>query len=323
MIEVSEVVKRYGPKTAVDHLTFTAKPGQVTGFLGPNGAGKSTTMRVIVGLDRPNSGQALVNGRRYAAHRAPLQEIGVLLEAKSVHPGRTAVSHLLSLARTHGIPRGRVDEVVELAGLAAVASKRVGGFSLGMGQRLGIAAALLGDPEVVMLDEPVNGLDPEGVQWVRNLLAGLAAQGRTVLLSSHLMGETALIAEHLVIVGRGRLLADTTVAALTAQAAGNRVLVATDQASWLRSLLAGPGVTITSSGPEQMQVVGLDSRQIGQVAAEHGIALYELIPQSVSLEEAFLNLTHDSVEYPASTGIPAAKTTEMSAPTGTASGRNV
>jgi len=297
MIEVHEVTKRYGTKTAVDRLSFVAQPGQVTGFLGPNGAGKSTTMRLIVGLDTPTSGTALVNGRRYAEHASPMQEIGVLLEARSVHPGRSAASHLLSLARTHGIPRSRVDEVIQMAGLSAVAGKRVGSFSLGMGQRLGIAAALLGDPAVVMLDEPVNGLDPEGVLWVRNLLTGLAGEGRTVLLSSHLMSETALIADHLVIVGRGRLLADTSVEALIAQATGGGVKVASAEAGRLRSLLAGPDVTITSAGAEELYVAGLTARRIGQVAAEYAVPLDELTPQAVSLEEAFMNLTRDAVEY--------------------------
>jgi ABC-2 type transport system ATP-binding protein len=220
VIDVQQLTKRYGDKTVVDALTFAVKPGQVTGFLGPNGAGKSTTMRMIIGLDKPTAGSVTVNGRRYSEHHAPLQEVGSLLEAKSVHPGRSAFAHLTALAHTHGIPRRRVDEVIELAGLQSVAHKRAGAFSLGMGQRLGIAAALLGDPEIVMLDEPVNGLDPEGVLWVRNLLSRLAGEGRTVMLSSHLMSETALIAEHLVIIGRGRLLADTTVRRPTHSAPG-------------------------------------------------------------------------------------------------------
>jgi ABC-2 type transport system ATP-binding protein len=298
MIEVKELTKRFGPKTAVDGLSFTARPGQVTGFLGPNGAGKSTTMRMIVGLDAPTSGNALVNGARYASHAAPLCEIGVLLEARSVHPGRTAVAHLLALARTHGIPRKRVDEVIGLAGLGAVAGKRVGGFSLGMGQRLGIAAALLGDPAVIMLDEPVNGLDPEGVLWVRNLLGGLAAEGRTVLLSSHLMSETALIADHLVIVGRGRLLADTSVPDLIAQTAGGGVRVGTSEAGLLRSLLTGPGVTVTSVGYEELLVTGVTAREVGRLAADNRVPLHELSSSQVSLEEAFMNLTRESVEFP-------------------------
>ncbi|GAA4629494.1 ATP-binding cassette domain-containing protein [Actinoallomurus vinaceus] len=297
MIDVHELTKRYGDKTAVDRLSFTVQPGQVTGFLGPNGAGKSTTMRMIIGLDAPTSGTVTVGGRRYAEHAAPLQEIGTLLEARSVHPGRTAFAHLMALARTHGIPRSRVDEVIELAGLGSVAHKRAGAFSLGMGQRLGIAAALLGDPEIVMLDEPVNGLDPEGVLWVRQLLSGLAAEGRTVMLSSHLMSETALIADHLVIIGRGRLLANTTVDAFIENAGGRGVKVATAEGERLRLLLSGPDVTITSTTAEELVVSGLDSRQIGAIAVEHGVPLYELTPQTVSLEEAFMELTSDAVEY--------------------------
>ena len=297
MIQVREVTKRYGAKTVVDRLSFTAKPGQVTGFLGPNGAGKSTTMRMIVGLDAPTSGDVLVNGKPYASSKAPLREIGVLLEAKAAHPGRTAVSHLLALARTHGIPRSRVDEVLGLAGLSAVAHKRVGAFSLGMGQRLGIAAALLGDPAVVMLDEPVNGLDPEGVLWVRKLLTGLAAEGRTVMLSSHLMSEVSLIADHLVIVGRGRLLADTTVAEFVT-AEGVRVVTPAPDA--LRTTIAGPGITVTSTGAEELLVAGTSARVIGLAAAARGIPLFELTPQNASLEEAFMDLTRDAVEYEAS-----------------------
>jgi len=297
MIDVLELTKRYGDRTAVDRLSFTAKPGHVTGFLGPNGAGKSTTMRVIIGLDAPTSGTVTVGGRRYAEHTAPLQVVGALLEARSVHPGRTAFAHLMALARTHGIPRSRVDEVIELAGLGSVAHKRAGSFSLGMGQRLGIAAALLGDPEIVMLDEPVNGLDPEGVLWVRNLLSGLAAEGRTVMLSSHLMSETALIADHLVIIGRGRLLADTTVGAFIEQAGGRGVKVATAERDRLRALLSGPDVTVTSTAAEELVVTGLDSRRIGTIAAEHEVPLHGLTPQTVSLEEAFMELTRDAVEY--------------------------
>ncbi|MFU8873276.1 ABC transporter ATP-binding protein [Micromonospora sp. SL4-19] len=298
MIEARQLTKRYGEKTAVDRLDFEVKPGMVTGFLGPNGAGKSTTMRLIIGLDAPTSGSATVNGRRYARHRAPLQEVGALLEARSIHPGRTAFDHLMVVSHTHGIPRRRVDEMIELTGLQSVARKRAGSFSLGMGQRLGIAAALLGDPATVMLDEPVNGLDPEGVLWIRNLLAGLAAEGRTVFVSSHLMAEVALVAEHLIVVGRGRLLADTTVQDLVRQAGGDTVTVATADPARLRAALAGPGVEITGrAGSEQLQVSGLSARQIGLVAAEHGIALFELTPKHVSLEEAFMDLTRDAVEY--------------------------
>jgi ABC-2 type transport system ATP-binding protein len=298
MIDAHQLTKRYGEKTAVDRLDFTVRPGIVTGFLGPNGAGKSTTMRMILGLDAPTSGSVTVNGRRYAEHSAPLQEVGALLEAKSVHPGRSAVDHLLAQAYTHGIPRRRVDEVIELAGLQSVAKQRAGKFSLGMGQRLGIAAALLGDPATVMLDEPVNGLDPEGVLWIRNLLLGLAAEGRTVFVSSHLMSEMALVAEHLIIVGRGRLLADTTVDELVRDAGGDTVQVATADPARLREVLAGPGVGITGhAGSEELQVTGMTARAIGLKAAEHGIALFELTARTVSLEEAFMDLTRDSVEY--------------------------
>ncbi|MEU8973362.1 ABC transporter ATP-binding protein [Streptomyces monashensis] len=302
MIEAQQLTKRYGEKTAVDGLDFTVKPGTVTGFLGPNGAGKSTTMRMIVGLDAPTSGSVTVNGQPYARHRAPLQEVGALLEAKSIHPGRSAYHHLRSLALTHGIPRSRVDEVIDLAGLGSVAKKRAGAFSLGMGQRLGIAAALLGDPQTVMLDEPVNGLDPEGVLWIRNLLKALADEGRTVFVSSHLMSEMALVADHLIIVGRGRLLADTTVPDLIAEAGGDAVKVVTGEAGRLRDVLAGPGVDITGRiGSEELQVTGLSAREIGSTAAEHGIPLFELTPRTVSLEEAFMNLTRDAVEYHGST----------------------
>ncbi|MFE1337437.1 MULTISPECIES: ATP-binding cassette domain-containing protein [unclassified Streptomyces] len=302
MIEAQQLTKRYGEKTAVDGLDFTVKPGTVTGFLGPNGAGKSTTMRMIVGLDAPSTGSVTVNGRRYARHEAPLQEVGALLEAKSIHPGRSAHNHLRALALTHGIPRRRVEEVVELAGLGSVAKKRAGAFSLGMGQRLGIAAALLGDPQTVMLDEPVNGLDPEGVLWIRNLLTSLAAEGRTVFVSSHLMSEVAQVADHLIVVGRGRLLADTTVRDLVREAGGDTVQVATDDPARLRDVLAGPGVEITGRiGSEELQVTGLSAREIGLKAAEHAIPLFELTTKAVSLEEAFMELTRDAVEYHGST----------------------
>jgi ABC-2 type transport system ATP-binding protein len=296
VIEARELTKRYGDKTVVDHLSFTIKPGEVTGFLGPNGAGKSTTMRMILGLDAPTAGSVTVNGRPYAKQPAPMHEIGALLEAKAVHPGRSAVGHLTALAQTHGISRKRVDEVIDLAGLSSVANRRVGAFSLGMGQRLGIAAALLGDPEVVMLDEPVNGLDPEGVLWVRNLLASLAAEGRAVMLSSHLMSETAQIAEHLIIIGRGRLLADTTVSDLVA-ATTKGVKVVTSETARLRSLLMGPGVTITSVSDEELTVNGPSAREIGAMAMHFALPIFELTPLSVSLEDAFMDLTRDAVEY--------------------------
>ncbi|MFE2535609.1 ATP-binding cassette domain-containing protein [Streptomyces sp. NPDC059371] len=306
MIEAHQLTKRYGEKTAVDQLDFVVKPGTVTGFLGPNGAGKSTTMRMIVGLDAPSGGSVTVNGKHYARHSAPLQEVGALLEAKSIHPGRSAFDHLMAQAYTHGIPRRRVEEVIELTGLQSVAKKRAGAFSLGMGQRLGIAAALLGDPATIMLDEPVNGLDPEGVLWIRNLLTGLAADGRTVFVSSHLMSEMALVADHLIVVGRGRLLADTTVRELVQQAGGDTVTVASDQASRLRDVLAGPGVEIAgAAGSEELQVTGLSARAIGLKAAEHGIPLFELSSRTVSLEEAFMDLTRDAVEYHATATVEA------------------
>ncbi|MFC7262810.1 MULTISPECIES: ATP-binding cassette domain-containing protein [Streptomyces] len=306
MIEAQQLTKRYGEKTAVDRLDFVVKPGTVTGFLGPNGAGKSTTMRMIVGLDAPSGGSVTVNGKHYAQHTAPLQEVGALLEAKSIHPGRSAFDHLMAQAYTHGIPRRRVEEVIELTGLQSVAKKRAGAFSLGMGQRLGIAAALLGDPATIMLDEPVNGLDPEGVLWIRNLLTGLAADGRTVFVSSHLMSEMALVADHLIIVGRGRLLADTTVQDLVRQAGGDTVTVASDQSARLREVLAGPGVEITGEvGSEELHVTGLSARAIGLKAAEHGIPLFELSSRTVSLEQAFMDLTRDAVEYHATATIEA------------------
>lgn len=302
MIEAHQLTKRYGEKTAVDRLDFTVKPGAVTGFLGPNGAGKSTTMRMIVGLDAPTGGSVSVNGRRYRQYSAPLQEVGALLEAKSVHPGRTAFAHLMAQAYTHGIPRRRVEELIGLTGLESVANKRVGAFSLGMGQRLGIAAALLGDPAAVILDEPVNGLDPEGVLWIRNLLTGLAAEGRTVFVSSHLMSEVALVADHLIVIGRGRLLADTTVHDLVRQAGGESVKVASADPARLREILAGPGVEITGrAGSEELQVTGVPARTVGLKASEAGIAVFELTPQSVSLERAFMDLTSDAVEYHGST----------------------
>jgi ABC-2 type transport system ATP-binding protein len=298
MIEARQLTKRYGDKTAVDGVDFTVRPGAVTGFLGPNGAGKSTTMRMIIGLDAPTTGTVTVNGRRYAEHSAPLHEVGALLEARSIHPGRSAFDHLMALAYTHGISRARVSEVIEMTGLQTVARKRAGAFSLGMGQRLGIAAALLGDPQTIMLDEPVNGLDPEGVLWIRNLLTGMAAEGRTVFVSSHLMSEMALVADHLIVVGRGRVLADTTVQDLVLQAGGDTVLVAAADPAELRRVLAGPGVMITGRpGSEQLSVTGLAARAIGLTAAEHGIALFELTPKTVSLEEAFMELTKESVEY--------------------------
>jgi ABC-2 type transport system ATP-binding protein len=297
MIEIRALTKRYGDTVAVDDLSFTVRPGQVTGFLGPNGAGKSTTMRMILGLDHPTAGTALVGGRRYADHPAPLRQVGALLEAKAVHKGRTAYQHLLALAQTHGIPATRVREVLAMVGLAPVARHRVKGFSLGMGQRLGIAAALLGDPAAVILDEPVNGLDPDGVLWVRTLLKDLAAQGRTVLVSSHLMSEMAVTAEHLVIIGRGQLLADTTVDELIARVTVDRVLVRSPQATELAELLAGRGASVTSDEPGTLLASGVTVEEISELASDQRFPLHELTPQRASLEQAYMELTHDAVEF--------------------------
>ncbi|MET7524474.1 ATP-binding cassette domain-containing protein [Streptomyces sp. NPDC005248] len=301
MIEAHCLTKRYGSKTAVEDVSFTVRPGIVTGFLGPNGAGKSTTMRLILGLDAPTAGYATVNGRPYAHHAAPLHEVGAMLEARATHTGRTAYHHLLALAATTGIPRRRVNEVIDLVGLREVADKRAGGFSLGMGQRLGIASALLGDPATVILDEPVNGLDPEGIRWIRNLLKGLAGEGRTVFVSSHLMSEMAVTAEHLVVIGRGRLIADTSVEEFTRSAARTVVRVRCPDIDRLKGLLAGPDVTLTTCGPYTLDVVGLTTDQIGFTAADHGLTLLELSPQRISLEEAFMELTRDAVEYRSTT----------------------
>ena len=299
MIEAQGLTKDYGDKRAVDGLSFTVQPGMVTGFLGPNGSGKSTTMRLILGLDAPTAGEVTVNGKPYRDHTAPLHEVGALLEARSVHTGRTAYKHLLALAQTHGLPRSRVDEMVELVGLKEVAKKRAGTFSLGMGQRLGIASALLGDPHTVMLDEPVNGLDPEGIQWVRNLLRQLASEGRAVFVSSHLMSEMALTADHLIVIGRGRKIADTTVEELIRQASGMVVRVRSPQADELRHHLTGPGVTVVSLSPGLFDVNGLTAAQIGEAAAKNNWVLHELTPQQVSLEQAFMEMTRDEVEFKA------------------------
>ncbi|MEV8022549.1 ATP-binding cassette domain-containing protein [Streptomyces sp. NPDC086554] len=307
MIRAYGLTKHYGgkpAKKAVDDLSFEVLPGTVTGFLGPNGAGKSTTMRMLLGLDAPTRGRSTIGDRAYATHPAPLHEVGALLEARSVHPGRSAYNHLMALAHTHSIPKSRVDAVLDLAGIHDVARKRVKGFSLGMGQRLGIAAALLGDPATVILDEPVNGLDPEGVLWIRNLLKSLAAEGRTVLVSSHLMSEMALTAEHLVIIGRGRLLADTTVERFVRESGSGAVKVVTPEAGLLSELLAGPDVEITADAPGTLDVRGADAEHIGRTAAAHGIPLFELTPHTASLEQAFMDLTRDSVEYVASTPLP-------------------
>jgi ABC-2 type transport system ATP-binding protein len=297
MIEARALSKKYGEKVAVDSLTFTVRSGVVTGFLGPNGAGKSTTMRMILGLDRPTSGTVTVDGKRYVDQVAPLQSVGGLLEARAVHTSRSAYNHLRALAATHRIPAKRVDEVIDLVGLHEVARKRAGGFSLGMGQRLGIASALLGDPSTLILDEPVNGLDPEGIRWVRDLLKGLAAEGRTVFVSSHLMSEMALTAEHVIVVGRGRLIADTTVSELIRNASTDVVLVRSPEATQLRQLLVGRDVTVSSSERDVLEVTGLSAAQIGTVARDAGIVLHGLTEQQASLEEAFMTMTRDAVEY--------------------------
>lgn len=297
MIQAQSLTKRYGSKTAVDAIDFTVQPGKVTGLLGPNGAGKSTTMRMIVGLDQPSAGSVTVNGVPYREHAAPLREVGVLLDAKSVHTGRSAYNHLLALAATHGIPASRVLEVIELTGLESVARKRVGGFSLGMGQRLGIAAALLGDPATLILDEPVNGLDPEGVQWVRTLMRHLAAEGRTVLLSSHLMSEMALTADHLIMLGRGKIIADAPVADIIAQGTQSAVRVRSPHSTRLATLLAQPDVTVSIIEQDVLEIVGLPATDIGDHAARAGIVLHELTPLKASLEEAYMALTQNEVEY--------------------------
>jgi ABC-2 type transport system ATP-binding protein len=310
MIQAEGLLKRYGAKTAVNDISFTVKPGMVTGFLGPNGAGKSTTMRMIVGLDRPTSGSVTVNGKRYAEHAAPLREVGALLDAKAIHTGRSAYNHLLAMGATHGIGKARVNEVIGLTGLESVAGKRVGGFSLGMGQRLGIAAALLGDPATLILDEPVNGLDPEGVMWVRQLARHLAGEGRTIFLSSHLMSEMALTADHLIVLGRGRIIADAPVAEILAGGTRTAVKLRSPNAAQLAQVLQGADVTITMAEPDALTVTGLTAPFIGDAAARAGIALHELTPMSASLEEAYMQLTQDDVEYHAG-GAPATPVTSQ------------
>jgi ABC-2 type transport system ATP-binding protein len=297
MIEASGLSKRYGDTLAVDDLSFTVPPGQVTGFLGPNGAGKSTTMRLVLGLDRPTAGSVTVNGRPYAEYRRPLLEVGALLEARAIHGGRSAYNHLLCLAQSNGIDRRRVDEVVEAVGLTAVAKKRSGGFSLGMGQRLGIAAALLGDPKVLMFDEPVNGLDPEGVLWIRNLLKSLAAEGRTVFVSSHLMSEMSITADRLIIIGRGRMIAETTVEDFLKGGTGNFVRVRSPQAADLTRLLKAKGFTVARQPDDSLEVSGARCEVVGDLAAGAGLTLHELSAHKASLEQTFMELTRDAVDY--------------------------
>jgi ABC-2 type transport system ATP-binding protein len=309
MIEVTDLSKRFGDKVAVDHLSFTVQPGRVTGFLGPNGAGKSTTMRLILGLDHPNGGSATINGKKYAELANPLRTVGALLEAKSVHSGRSARNHLLFLAQTQGLPSSRVDAMLDLVGLRDVAKKRAGGFSLGMGQRLGVAAALLGDPQVLLLDEPVNGLDPEGVLWIRNLMKHLASEGRTVLVSSHLMNEMAVTADHLIVIGRGKLIIAASTEEVIARGSGQTVRVRTPDPGRLTDLIVAEGgnaVPVANgngNGAEKgdqapvLTVSGITAPRIGELAASASIVLHELTPQLATLEDAFLELTADSLEY--------------------------
>jgi ABC-2 type transport system ATP-binding protein len=314
MIEVDQLSKRFGSMTAVDGLSFAVRPGRVTGFLGPNGAGKSTTMRLLLGLDHPNTGTATIDGKRYRDLIEPLRVVGALLEAKAVHTGRSAYNHLLVLAQTQGLPRKRVDEVIDLVGLRDVADKRVGGFSLGMGQRLGLAAALLGDPRVLVLDEPVNGLDPEGIVWVRNLMKHLAGQGRTVFVSSHLMNEMAVTAEHLIVIGRGRLIADCATDEFIARSSQRSVLVKSPDTSRLTALITAEGGLVKAGNGQALTVAGLPAPRIGELAAREGLVLHELTPQLASLEEAFMELTRDSVEYNARTRTSQPAATKLQAP---------
>ena len=297
MIEVRDLTKKYGDKTVVDHLTFTVQPGAVTGFLGPNGAGKSTTMRLIVGLDRPSSGSATIGGNAYAELSQPLRVVGALLDASAVHPGRSAYNHLWYLAQTQGLPRQRVDEVLDLVGLRDVARKRAGSFSLGMGQRLGIAVALLGDPQVLILDEPVNGLDPDGILWIRNLVRQLASEGRTVFVSSHLMSEMAMTAESLIVIGRGRLIAACSTDEFIEQGSKRSVLVKSPDAPALRDLIASAGGEVTAGEDDAIIVRLLDAPQIGALAATAGLVLHELTPQLASLEDAYMEQTHNSMDF--------------------------
>ncbi len=310
MIEARSLTKRYGDTLAVDHLSFAVEPGKITGFLGPNGAGKTTTMRLILGLDRPTSGSVTVNGKPFPQIAWPMREVGALLDAKAVHGGRSAYNHLLCLAQTNNIPARRVDEVLELVGLREVAKKRSRGFSLGMGQRLGIAAALLGDPGILMFDEPVNGLDPEGILWIRNLMKALAAEGRTVFVSSHLMSEMENTADHLIVIGRGKLIADCTVQEFIAANSQQSVRVRTPQADQLAKAAAAVGATVRTDDDGRLVLLGIGTAQVGDLAFENGIRLHELTSAQASLEQAFMELTASSVQFHAETpmadGAPAA-----------------
>lgn len=297
MIEVRNLSKRYGETLAVDQLTFDVKPGIVTGFLGPNGAGKSTTMRLILGLDAPTAGSVTVDGRSYRHIPAPMQEIGSLLDAKSIQGGRSAYNHLLWVSQAAGLPRRRIDEVLDLVGLTDVARRKADGFSLGMFQRLGIATALLGDPKTLLFDEPVNGLDPEGIIWIRNLMKRLASEGRTILVSSHLMSEMEDTAEHVVVIGRGKLIADMPISEFIHMSSGNHVRVVSPMAQELQGLLASKGASVQADGDDALTVTKMEAPAIGEIAAANRIVLHELSPQRASLEEAFIELTRDSVEY--------------------------
>ena len=297
MIEVKNLTKRYGTVLAVDDLSFRVEPGVVTGFLGPNGSGKSTTMRMIMGLDAPTSGTATINGKSLREDPAPLRKMGALLDASNVQPGRTARAHLRVIAATHAIPAARVDEVLEMVGLSQVAKRRIKGFSLGMGQRLGIATALLGDPDILMFDEPVNGLDPEGIHWIRELMRHLASTGKTVFVSSHLMSEMSLTAEQLVVIGQGRLIAQTSLDELTSQAGGAYIAVRSPQAEQLRSLLEGEGAIISNGQSDSLEVRNLEAARIGELASSGGFTLHELAPHKASLEATFMEMTKDAVQY--------------------------
>ena len=310
MIEARNLTKRYGEKTAVSDLSFDVRPGIVTGFLGPNGSGKSTTMRLILGLDAPDSGTVTVNGKHYVEYPAPLHVVGALLEARSIHTGRTAYNHLRTLGETHGIPRRRVDELIDLVGLESVARKRAGQFSLGMGQRLGIAAALLGDPDVLILDEPVNGLDPDGIRWIRDLMKALAADGRTIFLSSHLMAEMSLTADHLIVIGRGRLIADASVDEFIRRHSKNIVRVRSPHADAIAAAVARADVTVTGLDPGLLEIEGLPAEQIGELAAKNGYILHELTPQQVTLEEAFMDITQGELEFQAHAELEEARNNE-------------
>ncbi len=331
MIEAHDLTKHYGSKLAVDHLSFQVAPGKVTGFLGPNGAGKSTTMRLVLGLDRPDTGTATINGRRYAQLAQPLRTVGALLESRSLHSGRSAYNHLLFLAQTQGLPRRRVDEVLARVGLTEVARGRTGGYSLGMTQRVGIAAAMLGNPSVLLLDEPVNGLDPEGILWIRNLMKQLAAEGRTVFVSSHLMNEMAVTADHLIVIGRGRLIADCPTREFIERGSSRSVLVRSPAAAELASLITAEGGSVSQDAPGAaagdgravtLRVTGLEAARIGELAAAGRIVLHELTPQLATLEDVFMETTAASLEYGvhsagAAHGLPAAD-----GPGGTADGRS-